>query len=195
MLKNYGYSFLIVISSLLIINLFLTIFSYFNLFSTKVIDIMGFVLMLVFLFISSYILGTKSKKNGYLEGLKFGGIIVLIFILLVILLDKFLLKSLIYYVILILTRFTGDNGMKNLYTDYKCIKCLFDKYSKIDNTELSDNDKTLYVKDLLKIILNAPTTMSAPEIVEKITELQKKYRLKIFDYKDIKNQYNKHKKK
>lgn len=108
MLKNYGYSFLIVISSLLIINLFLTIFSYFNLFSTKVIDIMGFVLMLVFLFISSYILGTKSKKNGYLEGLKFGGIIVLIFILLVILLDKFLLKSLIYYVILILTSIFGS---------------------------------------------------------------------------------------
>ncbi len=108
MLKNYGYSFLIVISSLLIINLFLTIFSYFNLFSTKVIDIMGFVLMLVSLFISSYILGTKSKKNGYLEGLKFGGIIVLIFILLVILLDKFLLRSLIYYVILILTSIFGS---------------------------------------------------------------------------------------
>ncbi len=82
--------------------------------------------------------------------------------------------------------------MKNLYTDYKCIKCLFDKYSKIENTELSENDKTLYIKDLLKIILNAPTTMSAPEIVENITQLQKKYGLKIFDYTEIKKQYNKH---
>ncbi len=81
--------------------------------------------------------------------------------------------------------------MKNLYTDYKCIKCLFDKYSEIENTELSENDKTLYIKDLLRIILNAPITMSSPEIIEKITKLQKKYRLKVFDYKDIKKQYNK----
>ena len=80
--------------------------------------------------------------------------------------------------------------MKNLYTDYKCIKCLFDKYSKIENTELSENDKTLYIKDLIRIILNAPITMSSPEIVEKIIKLQKKYGLKVFDYTDIKKQYN-----
>ena len=57
--------------------------------------------------------------------------------------------------------------MKNLYTDYKCIKCLFDKYSKIEDAELNENDKTFYIKDLLKIIQDAPITMSSPEIVEK----------------------------
>ena len=80
--------------------------------------------------------------------------------------------------------------MKNLYTDYKCIKCLFNKYSEIECSGLSDNEKTLYVKDLLKIILEAPITISSPEIVEDITLLQKKYGIKIFDYTDIKKQFN-----
>lgn len=108
MLKNYGYSLLLVIGSLLTINLFTTLLSYFNLLSPKVISIMGFILFLVSVFVSSYILGTKSKQKGYLEGLKLGSIIVLLFILFVILLDKFYVKSLIYYAILILTSVLGS---------------------------------------------------------------------------------------
>ena len=108
MLKNYGFSILIVIGSILGINLITTILSYFNLISPKVISIMGFVLLLISMFVSSFMLGTKSKQKGYLEGLKLGGIIVLIFILLVILLDKFMIKSLIYYAIIMLVSVLGS---------------------------------------------------------------------------------------
>jgi len=108
MLKNYGYSLIVFIISLLGINLVTTILNYFNLLNTKVISIMEFVLILISLFVSSYILGTKSKQKGYLEGLKLAGIIVLLFKLLVILLDKFMVKSLIYYAILILTSVLGS---------------------------------------------------------------------------------------
>jgi len=108
MLKNYGYSLIVFIISLLGINLVTTILNYFNLLNTKVISIMEFVLILISLFVSSYILGTKSKQKGYLEGLKLAGIIVLLFTLLVILLDKFMVKSLIYYAILILTSVLGS---------------------------------------------------------------------------------------
>ena len=108
MLKKYLYSFLIFFGSIILINLLLTIFSYFSLFNSKVISIMYFVLILISLFISSFILGMNSLKKGYLEGLKLGGGIVLIFFLLIIILDKFMVKSLIYYIILILTSILGS---------------------------------------------------------------------------------------
>ena len=88
---------------LLVGTLVLTLFNYFNIINSKVISIMKFILPVISMFISSYRLGKLSDKKGYLEGLKFGGIVILIFSLLVILLDKFELKSLIYYLILILT--------------------------------------------------------------------------------------------
>lgn len=108
MLKNYGYSLLLIIISLFAINLINTLLNYFNLLSPKIISIMGFMLFLFSMLVSSYILGTKSKQKGYLEGLKFGSIVVLLFIILIILLDKFYVKSLIYYAILILTSILGS---------------------------------------------------------------------------------------
>ena len=108
MIKNYGYSILIVFGSILLINLITTILNYFNLVSSNTISIINFVMMIISIFVSSYILGTKSKEKGYLEGLKFGGIVVLLFILLVLLFDRFVVKSLIYYSILILTSILGS---------------------------------------------------------------------------------------
>ena len=83
--------------------LVITILNYFNMLSNSIISIIKLILPILGMFISSYRLGKTSEKKGYLEGLKFGGIVILIFSLLVILLDKFELKSLIYYLILILT--------------------------------------------------------------------------------------------
>ena len=81
----------------------ITILNYFNILSNSIISIIKLILPILGIFFSSYRLGKTSEKKGYLEGLKFGGIVILIFSLLVILLDKFELKSLIYYLILILT--------------------------------------------------------------------------------------------
>ena len=83
--------------------LVITILNYFNILSNSIISIIKLILPILGIFFSSYRLGKTSEKKGYLEGLKFGGIVILIFSLLVILLDKFELKSLIYYLILILT--------------------------------------------------------------------------------------------
>ena len=108
MLKNYGYSLLLFFISIFIITLFITLFSYFNLLSTEIISISYFIIILLSIFISSYILGTKSKEKGYLEGLKLGGLIILIFLLLTVIFDKFTIKSLVYYVILTLTSILGS---------------------------------------------------------------------------------------
>ena len=97
---NSLFTFFIII---LVGTLVITILNYFNILSNSIISIMKLILPILGMFINSYRLGKTSEKKGYLEGLKFGGIVILIFSLLVILLDKFELKSLIYYLILILT--------------------------------------------------------------------------------------------
>lgn len=88
---------------ILVGTLFLTLFNYFNLLPAKIISILKLILSLTSMFISSYKLGKQSEKKGYIEGLKLGSIIILIFLILVIILDKFTLKSLLYYLILLLT--------------------------------------------------------------------------------------------
>lgn len=99
MLNCLGLFFIIMLVSTLIV----TILNYFSVFSNKIISIMKFILPMLSMIISSYRLGKFSDKKGYLEGLKFGGIIILIFMILVILLDKLEIKSIIYYGILLLT--------------------------------------------------------------------------------------------
>ena len=80
--------------------------------------------------------------------------------------------------------------MLELKTDYNCIKCLINRYSCTDTPVLSDEEKTLYIKELLKIIAEVPISISSPEIVEKITALQRKYGISTLDYAAIKKQYN-----
>lgn len=98
-LNCLGLFFIIILGSTLII----TILNYFNIMNNKTISIIKFVIPMLSIIISSYRLGKSSDKKGYLEGLKFGGIIILTFIILILLLDKLELKSIIYYGILLLT--------------------------------------------------------------------------------------------
>lgn len=93
-------SFFIII---LIGTLIITLINYFSLLPAKIISILKLILPITSIFISSYRLGKQSEKKGYIEGLKLGIIIILIFTVLILLLDKFTLKSLLYYLILLLT--------------------------------------------------------------------------------------------
>ena len=99
LLKSLILFFLIILISTFI----LTITNYFNLLPTNIISILKLIIPLSAITISSYILGKQSEKKGYIEGIKIGTIIIIIFYILVIILDKFKLKSLIYYAILFLT--------------------------------------------------------------------------------------------
>lgn len=96
--------FIILITGTLII----TIINYFNILNNKLISIIKFLLPTTSIFISSYNLGKISDKLGYLEGLKLGSIIITTFILLTILLNKFNLKSILYYLILLLISIIGS---------------------------------------------------------------------------------------
>ena len=98
-LKLLGGFFIVILVGTLI----LTLINYFNLLNSKIISILKLLLPLGAIFVSSYKLGKTTEQKGYLEGLKLGSIIILIFLVLVVILDKFSLKSLIYYSIILLT--------------------------------------------------------------------------------------------
>ena len=103
MLKKILNSLLTFFIIILVGTLLITLFNYFNLLNTKIISILKLITPIISMFISSYKLGKQSETKGYIEGLKLGSIIVVIFFILILLLDKFEIKSLIYYTILLIT--------------------------------------------------------------------------------------------
>lgn len=80
----------------------LTLFNYFNIFSNNTIKILKFLIPFFGVVVNSYLLGKKSVKKGYLEGLKFGGCIILIFIIITLIAKSFSMNTVIYYLILLL---------------------------------------------------------------------------------------------
>lgn len=74
--------------------------------------------------------------------------------------------------------------------DYKCIKCLLDRNLNVENADVDDWTKTRYIKEILKIIGEAPLEVSSPEITEKINKVQNKYNIHPFNWAHLKNYYN-----
>ena len=104
MLKNY-IKFSIINILYIIISIFiLRIFNYFELLNNNIIDTLKLLIVLISVFINSYIIGKNSKNKGYLEGLKFGSIFI-IFILLynLLFINQFTFKILIYYLLILVT--------------------------------------------------------------------------------------------
>ena len=83
--------------------------SYFNIISDKISSIFIIVLSLVSIFYLSYNMGIKKEKNGYIEGIIFGMIIFIFFLLINIIFRKSITKmKIIYYFIIILISTCGS---------------------------------------------------------------------------------------
>lgn len=103
-LKNIGISFLI----FLVLNFITTILGYFNILSNSTISIFQILISIISLFVGGVLIGAKSDKKGFLEGIKFGVIICLIFLLLnMIFIKDFMFKNIFYYIILIVSSMIG----------------------------------------------------------------------------------------
>ncbi len=97
-LKNI--SFLIIL--FLVLNIIITILSYFDIFSEKGINILKIILFTIILAITGFKIGTNSKKKAYIEGLKFSLIIILILTILNLILPMidFSIKIIPYYLLI-----------------------------------------------------------------------------------------------
>ena len=109
-LKKLFFSFIYIISSLLIITFIVTLLNYFNIINDKLIPIFNILIPSICLFIGGFYIGKNSNNNGYLEGLKLGSlfsIFLLIFNFLAFN-NSFKLKYLLFYLIIIISCILGS---------------------------------------------------------------------------------------
>lgn len=97
-IKSLGLFFI----SLLILNIIISIFSYFDLLNNNIISILKVLTLIISTFISGIYLGLKSDKKGYLEGLKLGLLIIIIFSIFNIILKGFNKYIIFYYLLIII---------------------------------------------------------------------------------------------
>ncbi len=108
-IKKYLISLGYIFSIILITSIILTIINYFDIINYNVLKILKTITSIISIFIGGFIIGKKSNKKGFLEGIKLGVIYVLIIFLLSILgLNNFKISKLLFYLMLILTSMLGS---------------------------------------------------------------------------------------
>lgn len=106
MLKNYLKSYLYLFGMIFILTLILSIINYFINIPTSIIKLL---IPITSMFISTIILGKKTKEKAYLEGLKFSSIYLLLSIIIsIISKNTFSIKLIISYLLLLLSGIIGS---------------------------------------------------------------------------------------
>lgn len=109
MIRKYIKVSIFLLVSFLIILLFLNTLYYFNIISIKVFNIIRFISSLILLFFAGFKMGRGATKNGYLEGVKIGFFIVLLFFSISLLFkEKVSVNLFIYYIILFMVPVVGS---------------------------------------------------------------------------------------
>ena len=109
---NYLKSMAYTLSIILITTIIITIFNYFNILNDIPLKIIMLLIPIISIFIGSFKIGRVSNKKGYIEGLKYGLIWALIFIIINLIIKNFTILSIIYYIVLLLTStFAGILGI------------------------------------------------------------------------------------
>ncbi len=105
-IKNIAISLVFIFLSLLLLS---TLY-YFDILSNHIVNYLRPLVILLNIFISSYLIGKKADKNGYLEGLKYGGIILAVFFLIALFFfhNFFRVRFILYDIILMMTSVFGS---------------------------------------------------------------------------------------
>lgn len=105
-LKNIGYTFLF----FLICTLFLTILNYTGILTGNTLNIFSTILLFISIFIGGILTGRKANRKGYIEGIKFGSLIMVMILLINLLIfkNKIHLISILYYLLIIFISMVGS---------------------------------------------------------------------------------------
>ena len=104
-LSRLFYTFLYLLGAML----FITTLYYFNLMNESVYKVFKIIILIISMFVSGFILGRKAKSKGYLEGIKFSLMMILIFLVSTVLLGEPLkLTIIIYYLIILMSTTFGS---------------------------------------------------------------------------------------
>lgn len=107
-LKNLGKSLLYTFGIMIILTFFITIFSYFNLLGDSITKIFKLLIPIISLFVGGLLMGNWVNKKGYIEGLKFGIIVILVFIIFSFFIKTLKVNSIIFYIILLVSSIFGS---------------------------------------------------------------------------------------
>ena len=95
--------------SLLIGIIIITMLNYFNIIGINISNISKILIIVISIFLGGFTLGKLSTKKGYLEGLKYGFIITIIFFLLNLIITKNIkIRLIILYIIINITSILGS---------------------------------------------------------------------------------------
>lgn len=100
----------ILIMSLLFIALtfIMTLLSYFNIINDKILSIVQIIIMIAIMFIGGFLTGNKVNSKGYKEGFIIGLIFITILLLLnIIFIHNFEFKNILYFIILLICSSIG----------------------------------------------------------------------------------------
>ena len=107
-LKLYIKNLLIPFILIIIGNLVITLLSYFNLINFGLVSIFQMILMSMVFLIGGYSMALKGPKKGYIDGLYFSLItIVILFIFNLIFIHNLSFKNIYYYIILMVSSMIG----------------------------------------------------------------------------------------
>lgn len=109
-IKVYLKSLFISFLTIIILTLVMTILSYFNILPTKSLSFIKIIILIISLLVGGYFIGINCKSKGWLEGIKYSFIFIIIILIinLLILKNSFEIKSLIYYVIMTISSMIGS---------------------------------------------------------------------------------------
>ena len=108
-LKKTTISLSFTVLSIVILTFLFTMFNYFDIIGNKVMNIIIIIIPLFSVAIGGFIIGKSSLKNGRLEGIKLGLIVILLIIIGNLVLKQFLnLKDLIFYLLLLISSIFGS---------------------------------------------------------------------------------------
>ena len=99
---NYLKSMVHTLSTILITTIIITIFNYFNILNGIPLKIIMLLIPIIGVFIGSFKIGKVSNKKGYIEGLKYGIIWLLLLLVINLITKEFTILSIIYYIIILL---------------------------------------------------------------------------------------------
>lgn len=108
-LKNFLKDSLISLLCLFSLLFLITIFSYLNLFNSKVVSIFEIIIPIFALALAGYLMGKKASKKGFLEGIKIGLFIILLFLISCLIISgKITFKNTVYWFILLISSTLGS---------------------------------------------------------------------------------------
>lgn len=109
MILNYLKYLGITILGMLISIFLITLLNYYNIINYNILSVLLIIIPTIWIFIGGFLLGRVSNNKGYLEGIKFGLILVVLFLLISLLgiQNKFEIKSIIFYIILVVSSMIG----------------------------------------------------------------------------------------